>query len=125
MRLLESLAKFCAILAGVLLTAITLMTCISLIGRNTIGLTLSGDFELTGVAAGAAIAPQPTRTCGRAPSTRKVVPLMKLAAGLSKNTIAAEVSASVPKRPKGTVSRISRSMGPASIGYWSMPLEAM
>lgn len=56
MRLLESLAKFCAILAGVLLTAITLMTCISLIGRNTIGLTLSGDFELTGVAAGAAIA---------------------------------------------------------------------
>ena len=56
MRLLESLAKFCAILAGVLLTAITLMTCASLIGRNTIGLTLAGDFELTGVVAGAAIA---------------------------------------------------------------------
>jgi TRAP-type C4-dicarboxylate transport system permease small subunit len=50
------LAKFFAILAGVLLTAITLMTCVSLIGRNTIGITLSGDFELTGVAAGAAIA---------------------------------------------------------------------
>ncbi len=56
MRILESLAKFCAILAGVLLTAITLMTCASLIGRSTIGVTLVGDFELTGVAAGAAIA---------------------------------------------------------------------
>ena len=40
-----------------LLTVITLMTCVSLIGRNTIGLApWSGDFELTGVAAGAAIA---------------------------------------------------------------------
>ncbi len=56
LRILESLAKFCAILAGLLLTAITLMTCASLIGRNTIGVTLVGDFELTGVAAGAAIA---------------------------------------------------------------------
>lgn len=56
LRILESLAKFCAILAGVLLTAITLMTCASLLGRNTIGLTLAGDFELTGVVAGAAIA---------------------------------------------------------------------
>ncbi|QJW84731.1 TRAP transporter small permease subunit [Ramlibacter terrae] len=32
------------------------MTCASLIGRNTTGATLVGDFELTGVAAGAAIA---------------------------------------------------------------------
>ena len=56
MRLLENLAKLCAILAGVLLTTITLMTCASLIGRNTVGITLVGDFELTGVAAGAAIA---------------------------------------------------------------------
>lgn len=56
MRLLASLARACAILAGVLLTAITLMTCASLIGRNTVGTTLAGDFELTGVAAGAAIA---------------------------------------------------------------------
>jgi hypothetical protein len=39
-----------------LLTVITLMTCASLIGRNTLGLTLAGDFELTGVASGAAIA---------------------------------------------------------------------
>ena len=55
-KVLESLAKFCAVLAGILLTAITLLTCASLIGRNTIGVTLAGDFELTGVVAGAAIA---------------------------------------------------------------------
>lgn len=55
MNLLTPLAKACAILAGVLLTFITLMTCVSLIGRNTIGQTLVGDFELTAVAAGAAI----------------------------------------------------------------------
>ncbi len=56
MRILESLAKASAILAGLLMTVITLMTCVSLIGRNTTGTTLAGDFELTGVAAGAAIA---------------------------------------------------------------------
>jgi len=33
-----------------------LMTCYSLIGRNTTGQTIVGDFELTGVATGAAIA---------------------------------------------------------------------
>ena len=53
---LEKLAQFCAILAGVLLTVITLMTCGSLIGRNTVGVSIVGAFELTGVAAGAAIA---------------------------------------------------------------------
>ncbi len=56
LRVLEQLAKLCAILAGLLLTGITLMICASLIGRNTTGITLVGDFELTGVAAGAAIA---------------------------------------------------------------------
>ena len=56
MRLLESLAKLCAILAGVLLTVVTLMTCGSLIGRNLVGATIVGDFELSGAAAGAAIA---------------------------------------------------------------------
>ncbi len=55
-RLLESLAKLSAILAGALLTLITLITCVSVIGRNTTGRTLVGDFELTAVAAGAAIA---------------------------------------------------------------------
>lgn len=56
MKLLEALAKLCAILAGVLLTAITLMTCASVLGRNTTGWTIVGDFELSGSAAGAAIA---------------------------------------------------------------------
>jgi TRAP-type C4-dicarboxylate transport system permease small subunit len=56
MKLLELLAKACAIAAGVLLTVITLMTCVSLIGRNTTGWTIVGDFELSGFAAGAAIA---------------------------------------------------------------------
>lgn len=56
MKTLQSLARLCAILAGILLTAITLMTCASLIGRNLLGATLVGDFELTGVVTGAAIA---------------------------------------------------------------------
>jgi TRAP-type C4-dicarboxylate transport system permease small subunit len=50
------LAKLCAILAGVLLTVVTLMTCVSLLGRNLIGVSIVGDFELSGAAAGAAIA---------------------------------------------------------------------
>jgi TRAP-type C4-dicarboxylate transport system permease small subunit len=54
--MLEQLAKLCAIGAGSLLTVITLMTCVSLIGRNTTGWTIVGDFELSGSAAGAAIA---------------------------------------------------------------------
>jgi TRAP-type C4-dicarboxylate transport system permease small subunit len=56
MKILEQLAKFCAIAAGVLLTLITLSTCLNIIGRETIGRTAPGDFELVGVAAGAAIA---------------------------------------------------------------------
>ena len=56
MKLLTLLAKGCAVLAGCLLTVITLMTCVSLIGRNTTGWTIVGDFELSGSAAGAAIA---------------------------------------------------------------------
>jgi TRAP-type C4-dicarboxylate transport system permease small subunit len=55
-KLLELLARGCAIAAGLLLTVITLMTCVSLIGRNTTGWTIVGDFELSGAAAGAAIA---------------------------------------------------------------------
>jgi len=56
MRILCALAHLCAVLAGILLTAITLLTCVSLLGRNTTGWTIAGDFELTGVATGAAIA---------------------------------------------------------------------
>ena len=56
MKILSLLARACAILAGLLMTAITLVTCASLIGRNTIGTTLLGDYELTAVTAGAAVA---------------------------------------------------------------------
>jgi len=56
LKLLALLARICAVMAGVLLTVITLMTCVSLIGRNTSGWTIVGDFELSGSAAGAAIA---------------------------------------------------------------------
>lgn len=56
MRVLEALSKGCAIAAGFLLTLITLMTCVILVGRNTHLFSLAGDFELTGVVAGAAIA---------------------------------------------------------------------
>jgi TRAP-type C4-dicarboxylate transport system permease small subunit len=54
--MLEKLSKLSAILAGVMLTFITLMTCASLAGRNLLGTTLVGDFELTAVATGAAVA---------------------------------------------------------------------
>ncbi len=54
--MISILARLCAVLAGVILTAITLVTCVSLIGRNTIGVTLVGDYELTAAAAGAAVA---------------------------------------------------------------------
>ncbi|WP_332741189.1 TRAP transporter small permease [Hydrogenophaga sp.] len=56
MNTLESLARLCAILAGLLMTAITLVTCASLLGRNTVGMTLVGDYELTAATAGAAVA---------------------------------------------------------------------
>jgi TRAP-type C4-dicarboxylate transport system permease small subunit len=55
-RVLELLAKASAVAAGALLTVITLMTCVSIVGRNTTGWTIVGDFELSGSAAGAAIA---------------------------------------------------------------------
>jgi TRAP-type C4-dicarboxylate transport system permease small subunit len=56
MKTLEALARFCAILAGLLLTGITLLTCASVAGRELFGKPLVGDFELAGVLAGAAIA---------------------------------------------------------------------
>ena len=56
MKFLSFLAQACAVLAGIILTAVTVVTCASVIGRNTTGWTLLGDYELTAVAAGAAIA---------------------------------------------------------------------
>jgi TRAP-type C4-dicarboxylate transport system permease small subunit len=56
MRLLEGLAKFCAILAGVVMVGITLLTCASVVGRSLFEKAINGDFELAGFAAGAAVA---------------------------------------------------------------------
>ena len=56
MRTLDFLARLCAVLAGCLMIVITLMTCVSLVGRNTVGWSIVGAFELSGSAAGAAIA---------------------------------------------------------------------
>ena len=56
MKTLQDLARLCAIAAGVLMTGITLLTCVSLVGRNTTGWTIVGDFELSASAAGAAVA---------------------------------------------------------------------
>jgi len=53
---LERLARLCSILGGLLMTALMLMTCYSLIGRNIFDTALIGDFELTGIASGIAIA---------------------------------------------------------------------
>jgi TRAP-type C4-dicarboxylate transport system permease small subunit len=56
LKLLEWLARACAILAGVILIGITLMTVYSVLGRDLFGKALTGDFELTAVMTGAAIA---------------------------------------------------------------------
>lgn len=56
MKPLVALAKFCAILAGVVMVAITLLTVASVIGRSLLGSAINGDFELVGFAAGAGIA---------------------------------------------------------------------
>jgi TRAP-type C4-dicarboxylate transport system permease small subunit len=53
---LERIARLCSILGGLVMTGLMLMTCYSLIGRNVFDTALIGDFELTGVGAGAAIA---------------------------------------------------------------------
>jgi TRAP-type C4-dicarboxylate transport system permease small subunit len=56
MKILEQLAKLCAIVAGFLMVFITIMTVTSVIGRDTIGKAITGDFELAGAACGAAVA---------------------------------------------------------------------
>ncbi|MFM7331797.1 MAG: TRAP transporter small permease [Brachymonas sp.] len=55
MKILGQLAKFCAILAGLLMVFITLMTVTSVLGRDLVGKAITGDFELSGAACGAAI----------------------------------------------------------------------
>ncbi len=56
MKFMVSLARLFAILAGVLPTFITLMTCFSIVGREFFSNAITGDFELSGAATGAAIA---------------------------------------------------------------------
>ncbi len=53
---LERLSRLCSIIGGLLLTAVMLMTCYSVIGRNFFQSALVGDFELTGIGSGMAIA---------------------------------------------------------------------
>ena len=56
LNILKFLANVCAILAGSLLTVITLVTCGNLILRNTTGDSMAGAFEITAMTTGAAIA---------------------------------------------------------------------
>ena len=53
--MLEKLAKLSAILSGVLMSLITVMTCASIVGREFLGKTVPGDFELVGLVTGAAV----------------------------------------------------------------------
>jgi len=53
--MLERLARLCALLAGALIAFMVLLTCFSIIGRETVGRTITGDFELVGLATGAAV----------------------------------------------------------------------
>jgi TRAP-type C4-dicarboxylate transport system permease small subunit len=53
---LAILARASAVLGGVLLALITLLTCASVVGRNWLGASLIGDFELTGVLCAVAVA---------------------------------------------------------------------
>ena len=53
--MLERLARLCALLAGLLIAFMVVLTCGSILGRETIGRTITGDFELVGLATGAAV----------------------------------------------------------------------
>jgi TRAP-type C4-dicarboxylate transport system permease small subunit len=53
--MLERLARLSALLAGALIAFMVILTVGSIIGRETIGRTITGDFELVGLATGAAV----------------------------------------------------------------------
>ena len=53
--MLDRLARACALLAGALIAFMVVLTCGSIIGRETVGRTITGDFELVGLATGAAV----------------------------------------------------------------------
>jgi TRAP-type C4-dicarboxylate transport system permease small subunit len=56
LKLIIFLAKVCAVIAGVLLTFITVLTCYNLVLRNTGGDSMAGAFEITAMCTGSAIA---------------------------------------------------------------------
>ena len=53
--MLERLARLCALFAGALFAFVVVLTCGSILGRETVGRTITGDFELVGLATGAAV----------------------------------------------------------------------
>jgi TRAP-type C4-dicarboxylate transport system permease small subunit len=53
--MLDRLARLCALLAGALVAFMVGLSCVSIAGRETIGRTVTGDFELVGLATGAAV----------------------------------------------------------------------
>ena len=55
MKFLELIARVCSALGGLVMVAIMIMTCYSLIGRNFLDHPLIGDFELTAIGCGVAI----------------------------------------------------------------------
>jgi TRAP-type C4-dicarboxylate transport system permease small subunit len=55
LRVLEILAKACALAAGALVALMVVISCGSIIGRETVGRTLAGDFELVALSTGAAV----------------------------------------------------------------------
>jgi TRAP-type C4-dicarboxylate transport system permease small subunit len=55
LRVLEIVAKASALMAGALVALMVVISCGSIIGRETVGRTLTGDFELVGLATGAAV----------------------------------------------------------------------
>ena len=55
MPLLEPLSRACALAAAALLALITALSCVSIVGRELFGQTVPGDFELVGLATGAAV----------------------------------------------------------------------
>jgi TRAP-type C4-dicarboxylate transport system permease small subunit len=53
---LDRLARLLSVVGGLIMVALMLMTCYSVAGRNFFGSALVGDFELTGIGCGAAMA---------------------------------------------------------------------
>jgi TRAP-type C4-dicarboxylate transport system permease small subunit len=53
---LKRLARLCSVIGGVIMIALMLMTCYSVVGRNFFERALIGDFELTAIACGIAVA---------------------------------------------------------------------